>query len=93
MRIAVIILALTAIAVSLVHLRRADVAVQHEIQCIQSEHVKLRREIWHEKMELGHLQAPEAMRSRIEQMALELTHETPPPRFALGEAEPPNTQR
>jgi hypothetical protein len=93
MRIVLIILSLTATAVCLVHIRRADVAVRHEIQCIQSQHVQLRREIWHEKMELGHLLTPEAIRSRVDAMALELTNETPPPRFALGEADAPEMQR
>lgn len=73
MRIAFIIIGLTAIAVGLVHIRRQEVALGYEIQQLQSRHISLRREIWSRQVRMGHLMAPRAVRQRSEVMALELT--------------------
>lgn len=77
MRIAFIIIGLTAIAVGLVHVRRREVALRYEIQRMQSEHTSLRREIWDRQVRLGHLMAPREIRQRSETMALDLTTELP----------------
>jgi len=46
MRLAFIIVCLTSIGVGLVHIRRQEVALRHEVQSKQSRHIVLRREIW-----------------------------------------------
>ena len=77
MRTAFIIIGLTAIAVGLVHIRRQEVVLRHEIQRMQSEHTALRREIWDRQVQIGHLLAPRAVKQRSETMALDLTTQLP----------------
>lgn len=77
MRMAFIIIGLTVIAVGLVHIRRREVVLRHEIQQMQSEHTSLRREIWDRQVRLGHLMAPREVKQRSETMALDLTTELP----------------
>ncbi len=73
MRIAFIIVGLTAIAVGLVHIRRQSLAVRYDIQRLESRHVSLRREIWDRRVRLEHMLAPGAVKQRSEIMALDLT--------------------
>ena len=75
MRIAFVIVSLTAIALALVHLRREEVAIRRDMQRVQSEHVKVRREIWDRQMKIGDMMAPRAIRFRSEVMALEMTND------------------
>ncbi len=77
MRIAFIIIGLTAIAVGLVHIRRQEVVLRHEIQRMQSEHTTLRRELWDRQVRIGHLMAPRAVQQRSKTMALDLTANLP----------------
>ena len=74
---AFLIIGLTAIAVGLVHIRRQEIVLRHEIQRMQSEHTSLRREIWDRQVRLGHLMAPREIKQRSETMALDLTSELP----------------
>ncbi|GEM_PF-3466940 len=73
MRIAFIIVGLTAIAVGLVHIRRQSLAVRYDIQRLESRHVSLRREIWDRRVRLEYMLAPGAVKQRSEIMALDLT--------------------
>ena len=75
MRIAFVIVSLTAIALGLVHLRREEVAMRREMQQVQSEHAKVRREIWDRQMRIGDMLTPQAIRFRSEVMALEMSNE------------------
>ena len=75
MRIAFVIVSLTTIALGLVHLRREEVAVRREMQRLQSQHAKVRREIWDRQMQIGDMMTPQAIRFRSEVMALEMTNE------------------
>lgn len=77
MRLTLVIAGLTLIAVALVHLRREDYAVRHRIQQIESEHARLRREIWDRQVELGELTTPQAIRHREKAMALGHTTQDP----------------
>jgi hypothetical protein len=79
MRMAFIILGLTAIAIGLVHLRRAEMAVRYDRQRLESRRATLRREIWDRQVELGHLTRPDEVELRARAMALDLMHETPAP--------------
>jgi hypothetical protein len=64
MRLGVIILGIAAIAVTLVHLRRQEIAVQHEIQRLQVRRVGLRRELARREVRIGRLTRPEQMQLR-----------------------------
>lgn len=77
MRIAFIIVGLTAIAVGLVHIRRGTMTVRHDIQRLESRHVSLRREIWDRRVRLEYMLAPGAVKQRSEIMALGLTTNMP----------------
>ncbi|MFW5841348.1 MAG: hypothetical protein ACOCZE_12275 [Planctomycetota bacterium] len=56
-----IILAIAAIAVALVQLRRQEIAVQHEIQQLQVRRVALRREVAKREVRIGELTTPETL--------------------------------
>jgi hypothetical protein len=66
MRLATVILVLAGIAVALVHVRREEIAVRHEIQRLQIRRVALRRTLWEQQVRLGYLAAPEEVRRRAE---------------------------
>ncbi len=73
MRLGLIIILLTAIGVSLVHLRvRAD-RVRGEMYRLQIEKVSLRRQIWDCQVQLTYLTTPEEIRRRMEVMKLDVT--------------------
>lgn len=73
MRLGLIIILLTAIGVSLVHLRvRAD-RVRGEMYRLQMEKVSLRRQIWDCQVQLTYLTTPEEIRRRMEAMKLDAT--------------------
>lgn len=66
MRIAIVILALAAIAVTLVHLRRRQTSFAHEIQSLQSRQVTFRRKLWDQQTRLGYLTSPRVIHQRVE---------------------------
>lgn len=65
MRLIMIILVLTAIAVGLIHLRRSEIAVRHEIQQVQIERIELRRNLADQEVRIGHLVAPRSVQRRV----------------------------
>ena len=73
MRIAIIIIGITAIATGLVIIRREDVRLRHEIQITQTQHIALRRQVWDRHMELAHLLTPISIEYRVEAMDLDLS--------------------
>jgi len=79
MRMAVVIIALAAIAVALVHLRRAELSVRHETQELRTQQVGLRRELWDLQNRAGQLTAPGEINRRRGQMALDLKDNSPTP--------------
>jgi hypothetical protein len=64
-RFALIILGLTAIAVGLVHIRRAELGAQHEIQRLQLQQVQRRRRLWDQQITLSRLTAPGQLRRQV----------------------------
>lgn len=70
MRIAIVIVALAAIAATLVHMRRDRIAVAHETQRLQTQQVALRRTMWDQQVRLGYLAAPREVRRRAEEAAM-----------------------
>ena len=70
MRLATVIVVLAAIAVTLVHLRRREITVRHEIQLLRTRQVALRRKLWDQQVRLGQLTAPRRIRHFAEEMAL-----------------------
>ncbi|HUS92736.1 MAG TPA: hypothetical protein VM695_12840 [Phycisphaerae bacterium] len=77
MRIALIILALAAVAVGMVHLRRAETKANHEIHRLQLQQIGLRRTLYDQQAALGCLTAPRQVRQRAERMDAHLTDELP----------------
>jgi hypothetical protein len=67
-----IIIALTAMAVSVVHIRRAEVVARHESQQFQLQQVKLRRQLWDQQITLSYLTTPAEVRRRSDEMSLGL---------------------
>lgn len=73
MRICLIIVALAAIAVGLVHIRRAETSANHRIQQLQSEQDNLRRTLHTQQVILSRLITPKEVRRRMEDMDIRLT--------------------
>jgi cell division protein FtsL len=71
-RFAMVIVSLAAIAVSLVHIRRAEITARHDIQSLQLRQVEQRRRMWDQQVRLGQLTAPAQIRKRAEEMSLGL---------------------
>jgi cell division protein FtsL len=71
-RIALVIVVLTAIAVGLVELRRQEVVCQHEIHKLAMELRSRRQESQALDVRLGALTAVEALRTRAQEMGLSL---------------------
>ena len=75
MRLAAVIVILAAIAVGLVHVRRAETIDRHQIQRLQLHRARLRRTLWDQQVRLGYLTAPGQIRRRSQKMALDLNEE------------------
>lgn len=76
MRLAVVIVALTAIAVGMVHIRRDRTRLRHETQEQQNKQLTLRRTLWDQQVRLGWLTAPAELRRRVDELALQLVDKT-----------------
>ena len=74
-RLAAMILILAGIAVSLVHIRRSEIVVRHEIQHLQMQRVSLRRKLWDQQVRIGYLTAPREIRRRMEQLTMKARDE------------------
>jgi len=72
-RLVPIIIALTAIAVSLVHIRRQQTSFAHEIQRLRNRHVSLRRTLWDQQAKLGYLVSPGRIQDKVDSFAGPLT--------------------
>jgi len=69
-RLGLVIVCMAAIAVALVHLRRQELTVRHEIQGVEAYQVRLRRMLWHQERDLGCLTAPAKVHDRAVRMAI-----------------------
>ena len=72
MRIAVVIVALAAMAVGLVHMRRAELLARYEHQQLQLRQVKVRRQLWDQQITLSRLVSPSEVHRRSQEMCLDL---------------------
>lgn len=72
MRMGLVILLLTGMAVALVHIRRAEVSTRHEIQRLRMRQVALRRKLWDQQIHVSVLTSPQEVRKRVERMKLKL---------------------
>ncbi len=68
MRLAVVIIFLTSIAVGLVHLRRAEITAKHAAQRLQMKQVTLRRKLWDQQNHLSRLTLPQEVNRRYEEL-------------------------
>jgi len=68
LRIGVVILVLTAIAVTQVHIRRRQAAAAHQVQRLQGRQVVLRRRLWDQQVVLGRLGSPRRIARRVEEI-------------------------
>jgi hypothetical protein len=76
-RIAFLITGMTMIALGLVHLRRQEMNLQHEIQVLEFQKPEVRRQLWDRQARIGRLTTPEAIRRTIEARALEVNSPSP----------------
>lgn len=72
MRLALVILSMTAIAIGLVKLRSDEVTARHDIQTLQQRLVMQRQVMAEQDVRLSQLKAVEAVRARAEDMGLGL---------------------
>ena len=73
MRLTFLIFSMAVIAVALVHLRRQETSLRHEILQIEASRVDLRRQLWSGQVDLAYKLRPEDVRRRSEEMALQMT--------------------
>ncbi len=65
MRTTLVILVIAIVAVCLVHIRRAEMTVRHEIQRCCDREIRLRRELWDQQARIGRLTAPREVRRKV----------------------------
>jgi len=73
MRISLVIVALAAIAVTMVHVRREETRIRHAVQRFQIRQIELRRTLYDQQAELGLLTAPLCVQRRVEILDISLT--------------------
>ncbi|HOD81647.1 MAG: hypothetical protein BWX88_01871 [Planctomycetes bacterium ADurb.Bin126] len=88
MRLGIIIIALAAIAVALVQVRREEMVARHRLQTLRAAQVKIRRALWEQQVRLGELTAPRAVRHRAAEMALGLVDKAEAERKVAVDAPP-----
>lgn len=69
-RLILILAAVTAICVALVHVRRQEARVRHEIHRGLTRQTSLRRRLWDQRVRIARLTAPREVRRRTREMAL-----------------------
>jgi hypothetical protein len=71
-RLGLVIFAMTAIAVSIVHIRRAEVSARHEMQRLETQQIALRRQEVYHQSALEFLLTPTQLQERAKEMSLDL---------------------
>ncbi len=74
MRISLVIATLAAIAVGMVHLRRAQTRAHHQVHRLQMEQIALRTKLYDQQRALGFLTAPKQVQERARRMDAGLTY-------------------
>ena len=75
MRIAMIIALMAGLALGLIHIRRQEIAIRHEIQRLQTQQIKLRRKLWDQQVRYGKLLAPAELHRHADQHEMSLRYE------------------
>ena len=78
LRLMIIIVAVAAISVGLVYLRREEARVSYDIHRSLSRQTGLRRKLWDQRLEIGHLVAPAQVQKRMRRMVLDMSDEDEP---------------
>jgi len=84
MRIAFLIICMTLIAVGLVHLRRQEMGLQHELQVLEFGKPAVRRAMWGRHARIGQMTTPEAIRRSIKSSSLDVSPLSPGERVDPG---------
>lgn len=74
-RVAIILAAIAAIGLARVELARREDRARYEVHRNLTSQVMLRRRLWDQRVRIGKLLAPERVRHRMAEMALDLTNE------------------
>ena len=74
MRLVWIIIFLAVLAIGLIHIRRAEVTAQHDIQRLKAQEVSLNRQIWIKQVEFARLTTPQQTQQRARDMAMNLVN-------------------
>ncbi len=69
MRTAIAIMVLTTVAIAMVHMRRQDARVRHEIQRLQLKQISLRRTLWDQHAVLAGRTNPRTIEKRVEEIS------------------------
>ena len=77
MKLAVVIVCLTAIAVGVVHFRRERTHLGNEIERLQKRQETLREDLWRQQARMAPLMEPAAIRSRAQDLEIPLTDGAP----------------
>lgn len=72
MRLAMVVIAIAAMAVTLVRIRREELNVQHDIQRLHAERISLRRGLADARVRVGRLTSPQTVRAAARRLALPL---------------------
>ncbi len=84
MRYALVIVMLSATAVALVHIRRAEDRTRHETEQLRLREVRLRRELHDVQLRISELTAPRELRRRVDRTALDLITENTQDPYVAG---------
>jgi hypothetical protein len=77
---------MTLTAVGLVHLRRQEMTLQHELQVIEFKKPSIRREMWDRQAKIGRMTTPDAIRRSIKQSSLDVSPLSPREQIGTPEA-------
>ena len=74
-RVAIILAAIVAIGLARVELARREDRARYEVHRNLTRQVMMRRRLWDQRVRIGELLAPERVKHRMLEMALDLTDE------------------
>lgn len=72
MKFSLVIMAVAAIAIGIIHIRRTELSISHELQSLELQGIKYRRQIWQKQVDLGHVISPPTIKQQVTAMGLEL---------------------
>ena len=84
MKLAMVFVCLAAVAAALVHVRRTRTQLRNEIHRLESQQIRLRRDLWDQQVGMGWLLAPAEVRRRAEELAVPLVDSSRAPARPVG---------